>query len=794
MVLNQDTTPIYSNTNLERYRGLTPGISYGESLAHHLRHGQRRPDNTQAEQSEELPLPPGWSVDYTLRGRKYYIDHNTKTTHWSHPLEREGLPTGWQCIQSPIYGVYYVNHITQRAQYEHPCLVPCYSYAAPVATAVTPEVPYAQLQQQPQHAQPQQQQRQYLPPVAAAQHYQPHSVLVPANPYLLERIPHWLNVYFKTSIESDHKLRWDMFRLDELECYSAMLIRLYAPAAEYSRHMFYSTKVIQSEPSRSASTAWLWGGSFGSRNSVLLFHSSALADADNEAVIKEKPGYKLHVTYKAFQAETKLLAKLLDCHGISEAAATSNDFNLLWTGSHPKPGVLRSLSAHQRVNHFPRSYELTRKDRLYKNIERMQHLKGFRHFDFIPQTFVMPIEYRELCQAHHRARGPWIVKPVASSRGRGIFIVESPQQVPLEAPVVVAKYISEPLLVAGGHKFDVRLYVLVTSFDPLLVYVYEEGLVRFATVKYDRGPHRVWDPCMHLCNYSINKFHSDYVKSDDPWAENVGHKWTLSALLRQLKAEGRDTTSLMSQIEDLVVKAILASANSIITACKMFVPHTGNCFELYGFDILIDSNMKPWLLEVNLSPSLNCDSPLDVRLKSAMLADMLSLVGIPAVDPVIKQPTLAPNAGLAGGQIQGENRLRVKFKNCRRVHSAESGTGPRRTAALAGEGQQLSAEESRVVRMAVGQYQRRGGFVRIFPAEDSWNKYSQYLDPQMGIPLSGTRASSSYIVNNTPHNYNFLLYTYFFSDTKNTVTSVKSKPRTKRAFSYQENVQNKGLD
>lgn len=44
--------------------------------------------------SEEFPLPPGWSIDYTLRGRKYYIDHNTQTTHWSHPLEKEGLPTG----------------------------------------------------------------------------------------------------------------------------------------------------------------------------------------------------------------------------------------------------------------------------------------------------------------------------------------------------------------------------------------------------------------------------------------------------------------------------------------------------------------------------------------------------------------------------------------------------------------------------------------------------------------------------------------------------------------------------
>jgi len=54
-------------------------------------------------------LPPGWSVDLTLRGRKYFIDHNTKTTHWSHPLEKEGLPTGWERIESDEYGVYFVK-------------------------------------------------------------------------------------------------------------------------------------------------------------------------------------------------------------------------------------------------------------------------------------------------------------------------------------------------------------------------------------------------------------------------------------------------------------------------------------------------------------------------------------------------------------------------------------------------------------------------------------------------------------------------------------------------------------
>lgn len=78
-------------------------------------------ENGPEEEEHELPLPPGWSVDYTIRGRKYFIDHNTKTTYWSHPLEIEGLPTGWERVESPSHGVYYVNHITKQAQLQHPC-------------------------------------------------------------------------------------------------------------------------------------------------------------------------------------------------------------------------------------------------------------------------------------------------------------------------------------------------------------------------------------------------------------------------------------------------------------------------------------------------------------------------------------------------------------------------------------------------------------------------------------------------------------------------------------------------
>ncbi|KAL1461236.1 hypothetical protein WDU94_013155 [Cyamophila willieti] len=171
--------------------------------------------------SDELPLPPGWSIDFTLRGRKYYIDHNTKTTHWSHPLEKEGLPTGWERIESPEYGVYFVNHITRQAQYEHPC-APHYIYQPEVRIALAPPPP-------PRHTQ-----------------YQPHSVIVPANPYLNQEIPMWLTVYSRASQDLDHKLRWELFRLPELDCFNGMLTRLYKQELEdiVMRHEAYRSALL----------------------------------------------------------------------------------------------------------------------------------------------------------------------------------------------------------------------------------------------------------------------------------------------------------------------------------------------------------------------------------------------------------------------------------------------------------------------------------------------------------------------------------------------------------------------
>lgn len=96
-----------------------------------------------------------------------------------------------------------------------------------------------------------------------------------------------------------------------------------------------------------------------------------------------------------------------------------------------------------------------------------------------------------------------------------------------------------------------------------------------------------------------------------------------------MKQEGIDVNLLMVRIEDLVIKTLLSVQRVIGSACKKLSLDPNNCFELFGFDILVDDELKPWLLEVNLSPSLNCDSPLDSLIKSELIATTLSLARVP---------------------------------------------------------------------------------------------------------------------------------------------------------------------
>lgn len=194
----------------------------------------------------------------------------------------------------------------------------------------------------------------------------------------------------------------------------------------------------------------------------------------------------------------------------------------------------------------------------------------------------------------------------------------------------MCKYIGNPLLI-NNHKFDLRIYVLLTSVEPLRIYVYNEGLARFASEPYDsttKGAKK--NLYSHLTNYSINKKSETFQQNKSVLERDHGNKWSLSALQSHLEGLGINMQPVWERIYDAIIKSLIAVEPQLQGGMKKILNSGArqNCFELFGFDVLLDSYFKPHVLEVNFSPSLSADSPLDYHIKSNLLVDTLNLVGL----------------------------------------------------------------------------------------------------------------------------------------------------------------------
>ncbi|KPJ05651.1 Tubulin polyglutamylase TTLL4 [Papilio xuthus] len=181
------------------------------------------------------------------------------------------------------------------------------------------------------------------------------------------------------------------------------------------------------------------------------------------------------------------------------------------------------------MNHFPGTFHIGRKDRLWRNLQKLVSKYGMNEFGIMPKTYVLPHDMKILkhdWEKHAANNEKWIIKPPASARGTGIKVVSRWTQIPKKRPVVVQRYVSKPYLI-NGNKFDMRLYVLVTSIHPLRIYLYKDGLARFASVKYNDELASLNDRYMHLTNYSINRLSkTTRLMKTSPHAKDInGNKY-----------------------------------------------------------------------------------------------------------------------------------------------------------------------------------------------------------------------------------------------------------------------------
>jgi hypothetical protein len=308
------------------------------------------------------------------------------------------------------------------------------------------------------------------------------------------------------------------------------------------------------------------------------------------------------------------------------------------------------MNPYQKCNHWPGSWALGRKDRLSRNVDRFARVHGESCL-LAPKTYWLPGERSKLkADMEVNPRAIWILKPPASSCGRGIVLAcaaaAGSAAKALPAPdkhLIAQQYVSDPYLI-NGYKFDLRIYVLVTSYNPLRVYMFRDGLARFATRPYNaslsKGGKALKERLAHLTNYAVNKSSQTFVKNESASADGVGSKWSLLALLKHLRGQGVDTKALMGRIHDIVIKTLLSAEPELGSlASRCFRPDPSElsagtqCFELFGFDVLLDSKLRPWVLEVNVSPSLSSSSPMDRAIKHRLLTDVFHMVGVVPYDP-----------------------------------------------------------------------------------------------------------------------------------------------------------------
>ncbi|KAH3874155.1 hypothetical protein DPMN_037397 [Dreissena polymorpha] len=206
------------------------------------------------------------------------------------------------------------------------------------------------------------------------------------------------------------------------------------------------------------------------------------------------------------------------------------------------------------------------KNNLFRVLDQMRLLYP-EEYDFYPRTWYLPDEFHQLAhdikKINDKRKGPkatFIIKPDSGSQGEGIYLIRDVTDFITDKfnpgrMHVCQEYLADVFLI-DKFKFDLRVYTVLKSADPLEFYICKEGLARFSTLPYENPTNKnIHEAFMHLTNYSLNKKSATFNRSE---REDEGSKRTLTSVFNRLKRMGHNTDKLWKKIEHMVVKTMIA--------------------------------------------------------------------------------------------------------------------------------------------------------------------------------------------------------------------------------------------
>ncbi|CAF4657120.1 unnamed protein product [Rotaria sp. Silwood1] len=418
--------------------------------------------------------------------------------------------------------------------------------------------------------------------------------------------------------------------------------------------------------------------------------------ASSTTKIEDNNGGKTLITVDISKARSNLEVVRLCIRelGWKECYTNTNvDSDIYWHSSSFHEGNINFAFNSGRVNKFPGMNDLLRKVHLTRLLNNMRSLFP-NDFDFYPKTWFLPEQTQQFKddvryihqqdKKHNRSLTTFIVKPSDGSQGEGIYLLRDPAHcIVTNRQHVAQEYIDRPLLI-NGLKFDLRIYVVILNLYPLEIFLYDEGLARFATIGYKApSTENLHQTYMHLTNYSLNKHSANYKHATNN-QQTDGSKRKLSIVWTQLiniyGDEKIERTKTL--ITEMINKTILAILPELRVEYEFELPlgkkQNISCFQIVGFDIILTDHLKPILLEVNANPSLRIDfdkengagrliyqsSPIDEEIKKPLVLETLKLA-LPKkkLNTFARHAQLQVNDELMAQRVEKVAQRRVEERN-----------------------------------------------------------------------------------------------------------------------------------